>query len=143
MSYRTAPAPEPPPPTPCLGCFHPEHRGACPACHSRCLATRACARLPHALLVHAFVLVALGALSETFRPFAMQHVPGVFAIWLLAEWARRRGYGDADDTGDDAGGEATLVRADLGGELRAGDAGEEPEDYTSSRRSAASSRTPA
>jgi len=115
VSYRTAPAPEPPPPAPCLGCFHPEHRGACPTCHSRCVATRVCGRLPHALVVHAVALATLGAVWELFRPFAKMHVPWVLVFGLFATWARRRGYLATRDN------EETFVRVDLESESPARD----------------------
>lgn len=139
MSYRTAPAPEPPPLPPCLGCFHPEHRGVCPTCHSRCLATRVCGRLPNALVAHAITLVVLSALSETFRLFAMWRLPVLVFAWLFVTWARRRGWLDEND-------DATLVRVNLESEPHACgapsyEALDEAEDYSSSRRSAASSRT--
>lgn len=87
------------------------------------------------------MLTSLSALSETFSLFALKHVPWLLALWLFVAWSRRRGWVAAND-------EPTLVRVDLEPEPHAcgapsHEALDEAEGYSSSCRSAASSRTPA
>ena len=89
-----------------------------------------------------FALVTLAALWAPFRPFAKMNLPGTFAIWLLAKWLERHPLATSDDGGE------TLVRVDLDLEPHArGVARDETlgdtDDYSNSRRSVASSRTPA